>query len=363
MKKIAYYISDHGYGHASRSTALIKKIVNDIKDVEVTVNCSYPLQFTIDNLVDEKDVKFRRVRNDFGYYTDENFEIDKDKTKNLLKLGLNNIESYINSEEKFCEKKDIDLIISDITAKPFEVANKLDIPSVGISNFTWWEVYKDLFGEIEEVNKIKEMYEKADLGLILPMETDLNPFVENKKIGLISRTPTKNYTKVRNLLNHEMNKPLVYFSHGKSVNKNNGSNINIPDDLRSDMSLISFSDNELIDNPDYIIPPDENDAQKFIEAADIVASKFGYSTAAEAVRSKKPMILTSRDIVEDRDAIEKLQKMKIVKEISRDDFLSGHWLDQIEDVLSYQKNYKNIPNRFKRDGREEAVSIIKEFLE
>lgn len=362
MKKIAYYISDHGYGHAARSISIIKSLINYYEDLHVTVNCSYPLQFVIDNLVNEKGVKFRRVRNDFGYYTDENLDIDKDKTKNLLDLELNNIDSYINSEKQFCKKKDIDLIVSDISYKPFEVADQVDIPSIGISNFTWWEVYKDLFGDTEELNQIKEMYEKADLGLFLPMETDFSPFSEDEKIGLVSRESTRSYSHMRNILDHNKNKSLIYFSYGKSVNENNGFNIEIPDKMRSDFSFISFHDNNLISNPDHIIPQNQNDVQNYIEASDIVVSKFGYSTAAKALHSGKPMILTSRDIIEDRSAVRTLKDLNVIKEISRDEFLSGRWLGQIKECLDLKQNYEDIPIRFQKDGRKDVISYIDNFF-
>ncbi len=362
MKNIAYYISDHGYGHAARSISIIKGLVNSDEDISVTVNCSYPLQFIIDNLVNENRVKFRRVRNDFGYYTDEKLDIDKERTKNLLDLELCNIDSYVNNEKKFCEQKDIDLIVSDIGYKPFKVSEEVGLPSIGISNFTWWEVYKDLLGDIEEVNQIKDMYEKADLGLMLPMETEINPFSDHKKIGLVSRSPTKNYSQMRHILDHNKNKALIYFSHGKSVNENNGFNIDVPDKIKANMSFISFHDNKLIDNPDYIIPQKENDVQNYIEASDLVVSKFGYSTAAEAIRSGKPMILTSRDIIEDRSAIRTLKELDVVKEISRDDFLSGRWLEDIEETLDLKENYEDLPKRFRKDGKEEVISHIQEFI-
>ncbi|MFP4051014.1 MAG: glycosyltransferase [Thermoplasmata archaeon] len=362
MKRIAYYISDHGYGHAARSIAVIKRMIHDNSDIEVIVNCSYPLQFVIDTLVNEERVKFRRVRNDFGYYTDGNFEIDIDKTETRLKLCLGNIDSYIRSESKFSKKKDIDLIISDISAKPFEVAEKVEIPSIGISNFTWWEVYRDMIGDTKEVEKIKNMYQKADLGLKLPLDTDSSPFTEEKEVGLVAREPTRSYSEMREVLNHSEDKSLVYFSHGKSVNENNGFNIEIPDSLKSEMNLMSFSDNPIIKNPDYVIQEDENDVQDYIAASDLVISKFGYSTVAEAIRTKKPMILTKRDIIEDKAGLKKLKEWNIVREITRADFMEGNWLDDVGEVLKYQRNYEDIPDRFKRDGIKDVISNVEQFF-
>ncbi len=362
MKRIAYYISDHGYGHAARSIAVIKKLVEENPDLEVTVNCSYPLQFAIDNLVGMERIKFRRVRNDFGYYTDENFDIDKEKTENRLKLCIGNIESYVNSESKFCKKRDIDLIISDISFKPFEVSDRNNIPSIGISNFTWWEVYKDLIGPVEEVSKIRDIYEKADLGLILPLETGSSPFTEKKEIGLVSRSPTRDYSQMRRNLGIGDNDLLVYFSHGKSINDNKDIDIGFKLGSPSNVKILTFKDNMLIDNPEFIIQDDEANVQDYIEASDIVVSKFGYSTVAEAIKSKKPMILTSREIIEDKAAIEKLRELKIAKDLKKDEFLSGKWIDEIGNVMEYKENYRSLPHRYKKDGIKDVITHINRFL-
>jgi predicted glycosyltransferase len=45
MKKIAYYISDYGFGHATRSSGIIKDLLQEIVDVEITVCNSFAMPF------------------------------------------------------------------------------------------------------------------------------------------------------------------------------------------------------------------------------------------------------------------------------------------------------------------------------
>lgn len=38
----------------------------------------------------------------------------------------------------------MDCIISDISPIAFEIADQLEVPSIGISNFTWYTAYKNI---------------------------------------------------------------------------------------------------------------------------------------------------------------------------------------------------------------------------
>ena len=83
----------------------------------------------------------------------------------------------LTEELQFCQNSDIKLIISDIPPLPFLLGNKMDIPSVGISNFNWYDIYSHLHIEEEHkdllsaVEKISSYYELADLFLELPFAT------------------------------------------------------------------------------------------------------------------------------------------------------------------------------------------------
>lgn len=65
MKTICFYISDYGYGHATRSIALIREIVDSCDDVNVIVKTSGPYKFTKKSLHHPR-VSAIRCRNDIG---------------------------------------------------------------------------------------------------------------------------------------------------------------------------------------------------------------------------------------------------------------------------------------------------------
>ena len=72
MKTICYYISDYGFGHASRSVAIIRKLLAQTDKVKLIVCHSYALDFIKESLANEARVKYREVSTDVGYILREN---------------------------------------------------------------------------------------------------------------------------------------------------------------------------------------------------------------------------------------------------------------------------------------------------
>jgi len=363
MKRIAYYISDHGYGHASRSIAVIRRLLETLLDIEIYVNSSYPLKFLRESLSDKNGVKFRRVRNDFGYVSDENIEINAKKIENRYKNWQKTWESYIYNEKEFCKSKDIDLILSDIAPQPFIVGDELGIPSIGISNFTWYEIYEELFDETKKIEKLKKAYKKADLGLILPFETGLDPFEKKEKVGLICRENTKDYQIIRDEMGTNDEEKIIYFGVGKSYFDNGKNNFQFLDALRENYSIMVSSGYDLIDDPDYVIPEDETESQNYIGACDLIISKFGYGVVSEGITSRTPMILAKRNILEDEKGMEKLKRWEMIDEVSRECLISGEYLEKVHQMFYEENNfYQDVSERLRQDGSKEVIRIVDEFL-
>ena len=53
----------------------------------------------------------------------------------------------------------MDCIISDISPIAFEIADQLEVPSIGISNFTWYTAYKNIVPD-SSLQVFKNMYKK-----------------------------------------------------------------------------------------------------------------------------------------------------------------------------------------------------------
>ena len=350
MNNIAFYISDHGFGHASRSIAIIRELIKK-DNLKIHIKTSNPLEFIKNSLKDKDNIYFDYLETDIGLILKKNsFELDKDLLVDKLKDWFKEWEILINKEYDFLINKDIDLVISDITPWIFNSANKANIKSVAISNFTWYSQYKEILADKNiNLTKIKEAYNKADLFIKYPFGLKVN----NKNVintGLISRKFNQN--KIKNKKNKIGNdKKLIYMGIGKSVDYDVLNNI---DFNKLDQYNWLFSSGVEVEGDNiYKIPQNESETQNYIAACDYAVTKAGWSTISEAVLSKTPMLLIGREeIPEDRKIINKLVKeglgIKIDKKkiYQNDNLIKGlKKLKKIDiDNFDYQNKVKETAN-------------------
>lgn len=357
MTNICFYISDYGYGHASRDIAVIRKILNAYKDVKIYIKTNGAFDFVRQSLP-QKNVEVIRTENDIGVIFKENSVIvDRGRTKKMLDEWLGSWEDYINKEKRFCGVHKIDLILSDITPQIFIVADKLNIPSIAISNFTWHYIFYNLFGDIPATEQIEDAYLHADLALVLPFNEDTNIFREKKEISLVSREITADKYNMRRKWGISDDEMLVYLGVGRSFNPSIMRNMKKIDQPNVKFLVSSYA--ELPFDNVIKIPSTETEAQNYINMCDLVVSKTGYGTVSEAVRGKIPMFLLKRDGFKEDELIgNKVEELGIGKFISEKSFLDGDWIERIEEVKKYRGRYDNIPKRFKNDGVPEVVDVM-----
>ena len=357
MTNICFYISDYGYGHASRDIAIIRRLSNELNGVKIYIKTDGPFHFVHQSLP-QKNVKVIQTRNDIGVVFKENsVTIDRERTKKMLDEWIDSWDDYIQSERGFCEKHKINLILSDIAPQPFIVADELDIPSIAISNFTWYYIFYNLFGDIPLTEQIKEAYQCANIALTLPFNEDMDIFKKKKQISLVSREISVDRHDMRRRCDISDDELLVYVGVGKSFD---------PFFMRSmkpieapNLKFLVSSNAELPFDNVVRIPSNETETQNYIGMCDLVVSKTGYGTVSEAVRAKVPMFLLERDGFKEDELIgNKVEELGIGKFISEKSFLEWGWIDELNALEKYVRGFDNLSGRFKNDGIPEIIDMV-----
>ncbi|SES80009.1 Glycosyl transferase family 1 [Salinibacillus kushneri] len=144
MKTVAFYISDYGFGHASRSIAIIRELSQQYgEDLRMIICNSFAMDFLKESLT-SYNVEFRKVNTDVGYVLQNNsMKPDANEINHQYQAFMNDWEETLRVEKGFLKQNHVDLVISDISPLPFIPAKELNIPSIGVSNFTWYTAYKD----------------------------------------------------------------------------------------------------------------------------------------------------------------------------------------------------------------------------
>lgn len=316
MKRIAYYISDYGYGHATRSMAIINEILNHDTEVEVTVCHSYALPMLRVSFK-EYPVKFRCIQTDIGYFLKENsLEPDIEKINIEFSRYMERWQNLVEDEIQFLHDKKIGLVLSDISPVAFEAADKVGVPSIGISNFTWYTAYQGLIDN-KKLKPFKAAYDKMNYFFRLAGCNE--PSWKSSKtidVGFYSRdTVRAEVDRIRSELVPFEDKAIVFFGLGMKMDLGELSSLPLWD---SHDCFFLTSSNTKVHHPNVVqIPDGYNDTQNYIAAADLVITKAGWGTVAEAAVSGTSLLIVDRQSMrEDQNTINYIHKHRLGRTVN-----------------------------------------------
>ncbi|MBZ5749051.1 glycosyltransferase [Metabacillus rhizolycopersici] len=314
MKNIIYYISEYGYGHAARSIAIIRNILEQDSEIHIQVVHNYALEFLKESLR-KNNVSFYNLATDIGYcLKDGSIEPDSSRQIHEVENYLLQMEDLLYSEINRLSSNNIDLIISDISPIAFNVADRLDVPSVGISNFTWYTAYQDLVPS-EILVPIKESYEKMDYYFALAGSTNEEwGRMETVHFGFHSRRiDFVEVNRIRSTIRKD--KQLVFIGFGMKMELTDLQNLSLWNS--PDIHFIVSSNLNINHSNVSRIPHEYMETQNYMAACDLVITKAGWGTVGEAVVGKTPLLIIDRQLMrEDKNTIAYLKKHKLCQIIN-----------------------------------------------
>ncbi|SFG75374.1 glycosyltransferase [Sporolactobacillus nakayamae] len=310
MKTIAYYLSEYGFGHATRSIAVIRRLCEKIEFRIIVCNAfAYDfLNQSLNDLIASDKVTLRKISNDIGYVLQpHSLTPDCDQFKISYQKFIGKLPFAIQREAKFLSDQHVNLVIGDIPPAPFKAALSLSIPSIGVSNFTWYTAYKELLPDTD-LQPLYDCYTSMDYFFALAGSRERAwGRMGSKSFGFFSRSPqVEAVHKIRKNVNPTGDKIIVFFGLGMKIDAGNLAAYKLWSS-RNCVFLVSSNTNIEGDNI-YKIPIEDTESQNYIEASDIVISKPGWGTVSEAISFNKPLILVTRQkMQEDKNTIEYLK--------------------------------------------------------
>lgn len=341
MRKIIYYITDQGRGHATRSIAIIRELQKS--NIEVIVRNSNVKDFLMKSLPNTSiisgitDVGVA-IRND-GILINEN------KTKRDVNTWIHELDTFADRECKIISKIKPNLIISDISVMPFLAAKKTHTPSMAISNFSWYDVLK--FISKNELQTLKNAYDCADMTIQLPLGTSMQHFKRKKRTGIVCRAPTQTKKKIRKEIGLKETELSVFFELGKSENE-------LSSDVEGNIKMISTG-TRLKNTTHTIKLPEWIEGQNLVLGADLVVCKCGYGIISECLTNGIPFLYLSDD--------HHLEQKAISDELRKKGLNNRITLKELNN-LTLSKDFilsKTIATKEKIDTRT-AVNHIREIL-
>ncbi|KAF5063528.1 hypothetical protein DSECCO2_293680 [anaerobic digester metagenome] len=356
-RNICYYVSDYGNGHAARAIAIIRRIQEEWEDARIHVRTAGPTHFMQQSL---RSCIHYHVKNDIGVILDqEHLSVDRERTEDLFRTWMGSWDDYLLHEENFCREEQIDCILSDIAPQPFIISESLSIPSIAISNFTWYAVFSALFGQVDEIDMLREAYQHADLALVLPFHEPMEIFHKRQEIGLVSRSIMVDREHLRKNCGVMPDDRLVYVGCGQVPHpllKKALQKITEPG-----IKFLVSSNVDLKGEQVIAIPKGEIETQNYMAICDLIVTKCGYSTISEAVSAQVPVLLYRREgFSEDAYLIRGVERIGAGREISWRSFIEGDWITEV-DMMDLRNSFK-FTQPFSSHGVDDMMTCLAEVV-
>jgi hypothetical protein len=371
---IVFYISGHGFGHASRSIEVINAILAKRPETRIGVRTSAP-RWLFDLTVRGK-VSFSTLECDTGVVQVDALTLDEADSIRRASAFHNDLVTRAASETRVLRELGAGLIVGDVPPLAFAVGASAGIASIALSNFTWDWIYAD-YPRVRLAPSllptIRGAYAKASMALRLPMSGGFESFANVKDIPFVARHATKTREEVAKLLKLPADKPIALVSFGgyglsgldtdplakfKKYTVVNTSNLPLGR-VKKDATTAERKGSYVSVNEEAMYDVGVR-YEDLVGAADAVVTKPGYGIIAESIANDTAILYTSRGHFPEYDVlVEEMPKYVRNAFISHDDLFAGKWESALDKLLAQPKPKK----KPETNGAEVAADLLLKALD
>lgn len=339
---IVFYVSGHGFGHATRSLEVVNHLLERRPDCPVVVRSSVPRWF-IERSV-RGTVSVQACQADTGVAQIDSLTLDESETARQAACFYATFDVRAAAEAAELRQLKTALVVGDVPPLAFAAAALAGIPSVAFANFTWdwiYEGYPRFEREAPGVlDVMRRAYAQASLALRLPFHGGFVPMGhQTVDVPLVARRSTRPRQEIRALLDLESDRPVVLASFGGHATRLPFIDIARRNDLT--LVLTDYEADDTGDEPRLRCFAGETLAARglryedLVAAVDVVVSKPGYGIVSESIANQASLLYTSRGhFVENNVLLQQMSKVLRCRFIGQDALRAGDWRPSIEALLA-----------------------------
>lgn len=213
--QLAFYITAHGYGHASRSCDVLRALREQSPETPIHVIADLPEDFFTTRLP-PGPWRFRRARFDVGMVQLDSIRVDVRATLKECRALLERAPQLLAAEERFISENKIGAVVCDIPAIPLRAARACGVPAIAIGNFAWDWIYEEFLATDAAwqpvVDHFRRGYSESDLLLRYPFAEPMTAFPNHAEIGVPARAGVNRRAELAHLCGADPAKRWVLLS-------------------------------------------------------------------------------------------------------------------------------------------------------
>jgi hypothetical protein len=342
VASLAFYISGHGFGHASRQIEIINALAPRLPEGWRLLVRTAAARWLFDRTLRAR-VTFSAGACDTGIVQLDSLHLDEAATALAAAAFHDTFAARTAAEVSLLREHDTRLVIADTPPLACAAAAAAGIPSIVLGNFTWdwiYEAYGDAFTAAapDVLPQIRDAYASAAAGWRLPMHGGFATVPAVTDLPFVARHATRGRDHVLRSLQIPTGKPVVLTSFG-------GYGLNGLDlstlDCRDEWTVVATGGRL----PDAVPPGiafvhegwiyDRGlRYEDIVAASDVVMSKPGYGIISECIANGTALLYTSRGRFAEYDVmVRDMPRVLRCAYIDQDALLAGRWLAALPAIL------------------------------
>lgn len=330
VQRIGAFITPHGFGHATRSIAVLEALQHRLPNLGIEICTTIPKHLFAESLV---NVTLHPVVPDVGLVQHNALVNDLPATVAALDALLPFPEEQIASLA--LTLKDCCCILCDIAPLGILVAERMGIPSILLENFTWDWIYQPYIAECPELKphaqNLAAIYSRATVHI--QTEPVCNPIPGTKTCPPVFRKARTGPEEIREHIGAGTRRIVLVSLGGIDFTLPGWQQLKRMTDCL--FVLAGQQENRLItpnclaiSRHSQLYHPD------LIKAADLVVFKSGYSTAAECLQAGTRAVCITRPTFAESRVLGRFVQEKLDGTLlDEETFLAGTWIDQLPELL------------------------------
>ncbi|OMO91093.1 hypothetical protein COLO4_18626 [Corchorus olitorius] len=352
----AYYVTGHGFGHATRVVEVVRNLISAGHDVHVVTGAP---DFVFTSEIQSPRLFLRKLVLDCGAVQADALTVDRlASLQKYSETAVQPRDSILATEIAWLNSIKADLVVSDVVPVACRAAAEAGIRSVCVTNFSWDFIYAEYvmaagLHHRSIVWQIAEDYSHCEFLIRLPGYCPMPAFRDVIDVPLVVRRLHKSRKEVRNELGIGEDVKLVILNFGGQPAGWTLKEEYLPSGW---LCLVcGASDTQELPR-NFIKLAKDAYTPDLIAASDCMLGKIGYGTVSEALAYKLPFVFVRRDYFNEEPFLRNmLEYYQSGVEMIRRDLLTGHWKPYLERAISLKPCYEGGIN-----GGEVAAHILQE---
>jgi len=345
---IAFYISGHGFGHASRTIEVINALVDRRPDVRVIIR-SEVAPWLVERTV-RPGVTLEPAPCDTGIAQIDSLTLDEAATLERARAFMSRFHERVATEKAWLLHVAASLVVADLPPLGIAAARAAGLPGVALGNFTWDWIYSGYAGTSDLVDQIGDIYRMTAVALRLPMWGGFATMPKVIDLPFVARRSSTDPLEVRHALGLPRDVRLVLASFGGYG-----------------LTGLDVAALRQIAGYRILLPGDIDEAAMYagglryedlVRAVDVVATKPGYGIISECLANHTALLYTSRGHFLEYDVlVAAVPRFLRAAFIDHADLFSGRWAAHLDALLAQPAP----PEQPATNGAEVAASRILEL--